>query len=677
MLARLYIRSSLKKNPRSYISLLLILTVSMMMINIIGIYRDSFVRGDAIAREDRSRGFDLHIRGAVESELTYFSDIPGARTMYEDEVIYITIDGADDGQFDQLRRKVNQIIADEELDLEPVSYRKLRSTSSIPILFHITFTAVSAVFALLAAGAIGFVYNSFLNQRRPELGILRSLGARTSQLKRILWRELLAVWLAALLPAVLLSCLLMAGILNTFMNVRDEFLSTFAFGYSLTSFLILILLSAAALYLAFRAGMKRLLSDDVIDIIRQPLEMADFNRDIPVDGTASAVRYLSAANYKRHYKQRRICLFLTVPVLCVVLVIGNATILLNSNENLFGDVDFQVEIPYDALRERSDEITEKIEALEADNRITVSAFVMTSGPYMKLDPAKLDREPEYRYRDTEYVRITVRALTDAIWHEELTKLGLDTDAVGENAILLPASGYGGYQVGDRLSIAGGAPSGENETVFTVAGITDYDFGDGRFCILTNGTVYEELTGLPALPKLIGIRLRDPSDADSVRALLGEMFGGYPYTVNDIITHRANEAAYLRGETLIMALICAILFICVSLLLYNFLAAYIRSQKPQISVLRALGTRQKTISGIYAAETIRRAAVNVVLGMLAGTLATLAIFAAGRYSFPIHPYTLLLYTASGLIAVGAQLIPTVGTTRNLIAKEDLNVYSSYR
>ncbi len=176
------------------------------------------------------------------------------------------------------------------------------------------------------------------------------------------------------------------------------------------------------------------------------------------------------------------------------------------------------------------------------------------------------------------------------------------------------------QVGDVINLPGG--------VFRVTGIYE------------SGVAYEEAGGVMALPdaqaafqkprqvSLYQIKLRDPNQAEAVRAQIESRFGE-DVSVSQTSTFVENRAD-IQNTKAMMGAISALAILVGGVVVTNTMVMAVLERTREIGTLRALGWRQSRVLWMILSESLLLSLVAAGLGMLVGIGLTEALSAIPGY-----------------------------------------------
>jgi putative ABC transport system permease protein len=170
------------------------------------------------------------------------------------------------------------------------------------------------------------------------------------------------------------------------------------------------------------------------------------------------------------------------------------------------------------------------------------------------------------------------------------------------------------QVGDRMKLRGG--------VFRVTGIyesgLDYEEGGAVIALPDAQAVFEK----PRQVTMIRIKLRDPSQAETVRAKIEERFR------QDVSVSMAStfveETANIRSTQAMLGAIFALAILVGSVAVTNTMVMAVLERTREIGTLRALGWRHWQVLWMILGESLLMCLVAAGVGVLVGLAITLGL-----------------------------------------------------
>lgn len=677
MITKLYLKKCVFRNLISYINITIIIIASVMMVNILNIYRDSLIYGDKQTRISLSKGYDIWITNADKDDLKYFQGIVGIELTCEDHIIFVKI--FDKEQAPQIYIKINEIIEENHLDMITKLYTEILSNSSVPMDQISLFFILTVIFMIIGALSIYFIYTIFIDTKKKDLGILKSLGARDAQILKILTTELLVIYIISFLIAVIISHIMMYFIITLFLSVKNENIINVVYSYSWQSLIILILTSLLSLTAAFLVSSKKILGIAPVDTINSIAATTDFNRNIKIENKSSAVKYISGANTRRNKKLFAVCAVLSVPVIAISLVFLNYSNLLNISQN---EYDFSIYVNYDRIYDHTDEIKSKSKELENISGIDVSYSIYNNNNLIRIDSEKLNFTP-YTYLDGYgYGRTAINVISQKSLEKfRGTASGNIDSYTDEYAVLISKKSPGlKYSEGDHIYLLlnkghddhdhGKKISEDDVFELTVAGIIDTIPQNNHFFeIYVTEENFERITGNPAVPNIINIKLQNSVDSESIKEQVYNLFDNTVlYHLTDIMEMRQASDSFSQGLVFMVLSLCAILFVCVIILLWAFTSSYILSQKQQIDILYMLGAAKKTIKAIYLREAVIKGTCHAAAGVLIGTLISLLVNESAGYGLLVNVYFIMIYIGVIAVTEAAHIMPAIFTVRSIIESE---------
>ena len=586
MINKLYIRKNMQKNISSYINIVLIITVSIIIINILNIYMDAVIYGAEI------------------TSLTFNSSVP------QEQILL----------FDILK---------------------------------IFFAAVGTI-------SIYFIYTMFIENKKKDMGILISLGMSDKQLKKLLFYEVLVIYIFSFVMALVLSNIFMYVLIKNFLLTDNPNFVLIIYKFSFSSSLFLFILSFISTLAAYFISLGRILRIPVIRTIENNSVNQNINRNINIWNKKSAVKYIFKANLMRNKKNFLICFLISVPVIFITLIFFNYINLLNTPGE---ESDFTIYINYTELYDNAEIILENIEILKAVSGIeNIEYNFYFNDFFMKTDKDKLNFPVFTVFGQnsgaTEYHRISINVLKD-----DYIKNINNYDT--ENHVILSKNiSSSKYIAGDKIYIYGN----NNEQVLTIAGFINMPQHGDFLNIYVTKDNFTKITGKPAVPNDIFINAGDNTDISVIENDLYNIFEDKKlFKIINNIENRETAKRLYQGIIIIAALICLTIFICLIILLWAFITFYISNLKPQINILRILGATEKAVIKIAVYEFLTKGIINTLAGILAGTWVAYTVIKMARYDFLINSYLFIIYGLILLVTIVSHIAPSFITVNKILSE----------
>ena len=585
MINKLYIANNIKKNKASYINIMLIITISIVIINILNIYMDAVHYGD-----------------------------------------------------------------------------ELRGQSSVPAEQVMLFAILTVVFAVIGAISIYFVYSMFIENRKKDIGILISLGMSRKQLKKLLFAELFVIYIVSFIAALILSNILMLYIIRNFLSVNNENLVLIAYRFSFSKTLLLFFISLASVVVSQLVFLEKISKLSIMQTIQNSFADKKIKRNVNVWNVSSAVKYVSKANLMRNKKIFFISSILSVPALVVSVVFLNYFNLLNTP---LEEPDFTIGVDYGQIYNHSEIILENISLLENINEIKNIKFSYYYNNFvMKIDESKLkfpasivpgDRATEY------YYRVSIQVLQDSFFE------GIEDYNLENHVVLSENIASNKYVKGDSIFLRDNFLN-DKEKIFTIAGFVDMPQQGNFLNIFVTKENFEKITGQPAVPNAISVYAHDNADVAIIREELYSIFDDENlFKILDNIERREDRSSLEKGLIITASFLCAVIFICVIVLLWSFISFYTLNQKQQLNILLTIGANKNAIIKIAANESLAKGTINGCVGLAIGTYVSYIVVKMSGYNFLINAYMFGLYGLILTITIAAHFLPAF-ITANKIAAE---------
>jgi len=203
----------------------------------------------------------------------------------------------------------------------------------------------------------------FIENKKKDIGILLSLGMSGRQLKKLLFLEVLVIYLFAFIAALILSNIFMSVLIKNFLLTENRNFVLIIYKFSFSSSLFLFFISFISTLAAYLISLGRILRVSVIQTIENNYINQNINRRINIWNKKSAVKYIFKANLIRNKKNFIICSLISVPVIFITLVFFNYMNLLNTPAE---EKDFSIyfNYSYSETHDNTGIILEKTEILE-------------------------------------------------------------------------------------------------------------------------------------------------------------------------------------------------------------------------------------------------------------------------------------------------------------------------
>ena len=108
-----YLSVMFRKNKQIYLRMIIIIIMSVMLLTVVTIYRDSDAYGTETQIKNITKGAEYHISGAKADDIIYFEGITHGNIVYEDGLILISMGESDNNNL--IRETINAIIEENKL----------------------------------------------------------------------------------------------------------------------------------------------------------------------------------------------------------------------------------------------------------------------------------------------------------------------------------------------------------------------------------------------------------------------------------------------------------------------------------------------------------------------------------------------------------------------------------
>ena len=168
--------------------------------------------------------------------------------------------------------------------------------------------------------------------------------------------------------------------------------------------------------------------------------------------------------------------------------------------------------------------------------------------------------------------------------------------------------------------------------FKVVGIFDtglHDY-DSRF-IYTDIKAAQKFLDIGNKVSFVSIRVNDIKDLEKIKGTITAVSGGFPYAVQDWEEMHRTTFKFLRLQKVVMFIILGFIILVASFGIITTLIMLVISKKREISVLRSLGVKRSTISGIFMLDGF---IVGLSGTMLGAILAVIGCIFLQKIEFPL-------------------------------------------
>lgn len=682
MIESLYIKNNLRKNLSNYINIILIITISIVTINILNIYLDSLFYGDRQDTLQRSNGYLIWIEGADESDLPFFSSIPGVTATLDSSKIYIKFINKNDIQkIQKTIRTIRQIINDNNLDVFTHDYAESYVKSNVPNEQVLLFNILRIIFASIGMISTYFIYLIFIENKKSDLSILLSLGMDNKSLKKFLLTELFIIYAVSYLLGLFFSNIIMYFIISNLLYTTNENIVTVIYKFTFSSTVILFIVSFTSVITAYFISLNKILNIPLIQNIKLSASYSEIKRNTSIWNKVSAEKFISLANLLRNKRISTICFILTTPVIIISSVFFNYLNLFNAPTSDIGDFTI---INYIDIYNYADIIENNIfelQKIDGIDKLEYSAYY--NNLVMDVNPAKLNFPVYTIYKESgkEYFhRVYLRVRKN----EELTGKSFDSESyVSGNGVLLSCNTKSmKYKVGDTIILRDPIQvhtepvqtwtEDIDKKTLAISGFIDVpQYGDSIF-IYVSEQGFEKITGHPAIPNKVDVFLKQDADYETVKEQIYTLFGKTEiFSILNNVEKSQAMAQMVCGIGITAAILCGVLIIIIIILIAAFIDSYIQSQKSQIQTLSALGASNKTLVKISVYESVVKGAFNSAIGLVIGTFISYIVIKMSGYNFYINHYFFFAYALISLIIIAVFILSAYVSVSKIIKPTEAN------
>lgn len=198
------------------------------------------------------------------------------------------------------------------------------------------------------------------------------------------------------------------------------------------------------------------------------------------------------------------------------------------------------------------------------------------------------------------------------------------------------------------------------------GLHDYD---ARF-IYTDIKAAQKFLDIEKKVSFISIRVENIKELEAIKRKITSVSGGFPYAVQDWEEMHRTTFKFLRLQKVVMFIILGFIILVASFGIITTLIMLVISKKREISVLRSLGVKRSTVSGIFMFDGFIVGLSGTVLGAILAVFGCIFLqkieFPLSKevYFFSYMPVEMSVFTfltvmgASLLISIIATLYPSI-------------------
>lgn len=326
----LYLKRSLLRRTKQHLSLLIILTCAFILPLLISVYRDSSVYGRKQQLLDLTSGVTFRISNAVESDITYFENMPGlSAPEYFDGEIRLTIlnDRAwqNEREYANHGMKIMKVIEDNGLSHLYASSYGYDMAHGIPdsseaseqtALLLLNFGII-----VISSFIVGSAYKSHIRRFSSDMGILRSYGAENRQIFAIFLVEFIVTFSVSALLAVVISSAVMKLLFMSYLQVNDiEGLAWIIFRMEPLNTLLHIAVFFVVLLVIITRTLVKFDKESTVGAVRSDIQTIELKKTPKkLKEKAAPVKTLSSLWLQRTNKTHRSCLWVAIPVMTIFL----------------------------------------------------------------------------------------------------------------------------------------------------------------------------------------------------------------------------------------------------------------------------------------------------------------------------------------------------------------------
>ena len=159
------------------------------------------------------------------------------------------------------------------------------------------------------------------------------------------------------------------------------------------------------------------------------------------------------------------------------------------------------------------------------------------------------------------------------------------------------------------------------------GLHDYD---SRF-IYTDIKAAQKFLDTGEKISFISIRVNDIRELEKIKGKITNISGGFPYAIQDWEEMHRTTFKFLRLQKVVMFIILGFIILVASFGIITTLIMLVISKKREISVLRSLGVKRSTVSGIFMLDGFIVGLFGTFIGSL---LAVIGCIFLQKIEFPL-------------------------------------------
>lgn len=220
----------------------------------------------------------------------------------------------------------------------------------------------------------------------------------------------------------------------------------------------------------------------------------------------------------------------------------------------------------------------------------------------------------------------------------------------------------GTTIGGRVRLQ---VAGDRAAVYTVSGIVDYGSTDlNERLVFVSLRSAQTLFALPGGVSELEVRNRDIFDADALADRITDRTG---LDAESWIDRNQDLLVGLRSQSMSSVMIQFFVIVAVALGIASVLTVSVVQRSREIGILRATGTRSRSITRIFLLQGAILGVIGSLLGIAIGTglallFAGMALNPDGSATFPVS-LTAALYLRSVAVALGVGTLAAIVPARN--------------
>ena len=555
LFSRIYLKRKAQKSLTEYICLFVIMAISMVLINIPGVFIDSINKGEEADYFAKTGGYDVIIEGAKKDDMHYFEEVAGITYTLHDGRIYIKISDSVDKEYTV--NHISYINNANDLNLEVRSYM---ISKTAPRELIALMNGVKVLFTVVGMISIYFAYTLNFQKRRSEIRTLIRFGISRKDLFVTLILELVVIFISALLVAILISNLSVYLIIKIFFTASDYY-TQIIYSYDILCFMSLFICSLSAAGVAFYLSWRKIVSGLFGDYFEKEKHHSRFINEGINDKLISPEKFIVSVNLFREVEYsvpRGIVAFITV------IMVTFAVQLNGMISNDYYDYDILVKADISQIYDRADEINAAYDKLTAlQNLSRVDTDIDYNGFVSDVSSKNKKYSVYSVIENQEYIHISLTL------YDGSEKLGSNEALVSENTDMEIFSGnlLKLYAIHDmEHSVSKPDPEAELKVIGKASGKNSGDFLD----VFVSGETFVELTGYHPVPRIFYITLDEKCDTENVAEEIHQIFKDESlFTISDyyiIKAEQKNNDRVIRAIIMLMAISMAV---CGFLLTYVF------------------------------------------------------------------------------------------------------------